>query len=323
MGWIPAAPAPGETLKDVRFEPLRTSKRIFLFNRWIPNRLGKTRRRLHLRAWPPAFGRNRSTHPLNAVVHGLVDRPEYTVERVLFESIPGHFVTGSLYRPKPETHPVAARDGKRPVVLCPHGHWNDGRFHDQGEAAARREIAIGSERFEHEGRFPLQARCVQLARMGCIVFHYDMEGYADSVQLAHRTDTDTPLNTPERWGFFSTRAEAHLQNKMGLQSWNSIRAIDFVTSLPGVDPTRIAVTGASGGGTQTFMLGALDDRPAVLFPAVMVSTAMQGGCTCENAPLLRIGAGNIDLAARSATALRTDQRLTTGQRNWPPRASPT
>ena len=56
------------------------------------------------------------------------------------------------------------------------------------------------------------------------------------------------------------------------------------------------MTGASGGGTQTFILCGIDPRPAVAFPAVMVSTAMQGGCTCENAPLLRIGTGNVEFA---------------------------
>ena len=62
-------------------------------------------------------------------------------------------------------------------------------------------------------------------------------------------------------------------------------------------PSRIAITGASGGGTQTFLLAAIDERPAVAFPAVMVSTRMQGGCTCENAAYLRIGTGNVELAA--------------------------
>src|SRR5262249_5115197 len=86
------------------------------------------------------------------------------------------------------------------------------------------------------------------------------------------------------------------QNFMGLQTFNSTRALDFLLSLPDVDPARVGVTGASGGGTQTFILGAIDDRPAVEFPAVMVSTAMQGGCICEDCSYLRMGTGNSELA---------------------------
>jgi dienelactone hydrolase len=233
--------------------------------------------------------------PANAVVHGRIDRPEYTVERVYLESYPGHFVTGSLYRPKG----VA---GRLPAVLFPHGHWQDGRFHEADRKSVRKQLVEGGERFEVGGRSPLQSLCVQLARMGCVVFHYDMVGYADSKQIsfdvAHRYSQRRPqMETSENWGFFSPMAELHLQNIMGLQTYNSLRALDWLLTLPDVDPQRIAVTGASGGGTQTFMLCGLDPRPAVAFPAVMVSTGMQGGCTCENAPLLRIDTGNVEFAA--------------------------
>ncbi|MDZ7618821.1 MAG: acetylxylan esterase, partial [Patescibacteria group bacterium] len=93
------------------------------------------------------------------------------------------------------------------------------------------------------------------------------------------------------------QAEARCQNIMGLQTLNAIRGLDFLLSLPEVDPRRVAVTGASGGGTQAMMLAAVDDRIQLSFPVVMVSTAMQGGCTCENASLLRVGTGNIEFAA--------------------------
>lgn len=233
--------------------------------------------------------------PLNAVVHGKVYRGDYTVERAYFESMPGLFVTGSLYRP-------ANKPGKHPVVLCPHGHWNEGRFHDAGSASVRKQISEGAERFEEGGRSPLQARCVTLARMGCVVFHYDMLGYADSQQLSfelvHRYGKPRANFEQETgWGLFSPQAESRLQSVMGLQTWNSIRALDFVESLPDVDMTRVAVTGASGGGTQTFLLAAVDPRITLSIPAVMVSTSMQGGCTCENASLLRVGTGNVELAA--------------------------
>jgi dienelactone hydrolase len=171
-----------------------------------------------------------------------------------------------------------------------------------GRAAVRREIVQGAERFEDAGRNPLQPLPVQLARMGCVAFHYDMLGYADSQQLSfnlvHRFGKQRPeFTTEEDWGLFSPQAEAHLQSAMGLQTWNSIRSLDFLLSLPEIDASRIAVTGASGGGTQTFLLAAIDERVSLAFPAVMVSTAMQGGCTCENASCLRVGTGNIEFAA--------------------------
>jgi hypothetical protein len=119
-----------------------------------------------------------------------------------------------------------------------------------------------------------------------------------SAQLVHAFKTQRPeMNTTENWGLFSPQAEAHLQSAMGLQTWNSIRSLDFLLSLPEVDPARVAMTGASGGGTQTMLLAAIDPRVTLSFPAVMVSTAMQGGCTCENASLLRVNTGNIEFAA--------------------------
>jgi dienelactone hydrolase len=216
--------------------------------------------------------------PLKPVINGKIDRDDYTIEKVFFTSYPGHYVTGNLYRPK-------GKSGRLPGVLCPHGHWANGRFYDAGEQAAHKQIDKGAEKTIEGARYPLQARCAQLARMGCVVFHYDMVGYADSRPIAHRE------------GFTDADAELRLQSFMGLQTFNSIRALDFLLSLPDVDPRRVGVTGASGGGTQTFILCAVDDRPAAAFPAVMVSTAMQGGCVCENCSYLRQGTGNIELAA--------------------------
>ncbi len=216
--------------------------------------------------------------PLKPVIHGKIKGDGYTIENVFFESYPGFYVTGNLYRPTKKA------DERIPGILCPHGHWPNGRFYD-GKARAEQQIAKGAEKTVDGARSPLQARCVQLARMGCVAFLYDMVGYADSTQITHRK------------GFTDPEALLRLQNFMGLQTWNSIRALDFLLSLPEVDPKRIGVTGSSGGGTQTFMICAVDDRPAVAFPAVMVSTAMQGGCICENCSYLRVGTGNIELAA--------------------------
>jgi dienelactone hydrolase len=231
--------------------------------------------------------------PLNPVIHGRVERDDYTVDKVYFESVPGHFVTGNLYLPKKPGE-------KMPVVLCPHGHWPNGRFMNLNDAGVKKEIATGAERFENAARSPLQARCVQLARMGCAVFHYDMLGYADSLQFADASGNIEHRHGPKAHGFVSPDAESQLVGYFNLQTWNSIRALDFVLSLPGVDPTRVGCTGASGGGTQTMILSGLDERVTAAYPCVMVSTAMQGGCTCENTNHLRIDQGNIDFAALTA-----------------------
>jgi hypothetical protein len=236
--------------------------------------------------------------PLNAVEHSRREIDDYSVSCVYFESLPGFFVTGNLYRPRSGLGKVS----KAPVVLCPYGHFNNGRFLDHDQKAIDEMIARNEESDPSNARSPLQAHCVHLARMGCVVFHYDMVGYADSKQISqevahHLRDRRENDNQREGWLFFSPLAEMHNQSVMGLQTWNSIRAVDFVQSLKGVDPLRIGVTGCSGGGTQTFILAALDDRVQAAFAAAMVSTRMQGGCTCENACNVRTVTGNVELAA--------------------------
>jgi len=226
---------------------------------------------------------------LEATIHGKIERDGYTVEKVFFASTPGHYVTGNLYRPSGDEK----KSKKYPAVLCPHGHWNNGRLFENPEANAKKEIASGAEKFIEGAMYPLQARCQMLARMGFVVFFYDMIGYADSKAIPHILKSGVPH--PD--GFADAEGELRLQSLMGLQTWNSIRALDFVESLPDVDAKRIGITGASGGGTQTFVLAAIDDRVTAAFPAVMVSTAMQGGCICENCSLFRVGTGNIELAA--------------------------
>jgi len=290
---------PREVSSDRRLGPLKTLNGEFPFvpsptpEAWAARAITVRRQiQVALGLWPMP-----DRAPLKPVIHGKVAREGYTVERVYFQSLPGHFVTGSLYRP-------VGRSGKLPAVLSPHGHWPGGRFNEATTEEIRRALVTGAERFQTGGRVPLQARSVQLARMGVIVFLYDMVGYADSVQIpldvAHGGKRERAIGAGDGGLFFSSQAELRLQSIMGLQAWNATRALDFLTSLPDVDATRIGVTGASGGGTQTMMLGAIDERPTVLFPAVMVSTAMQGGCTCENADYLRIGTGNVEIAALGA-----------------------
>jgi dienelactone hydrolase len=169
---------------------------------------------------------------LKPIRHSVRTEDGYTVENVAFESLPGFWVTGNLYLPTD----IEDKAAKLPGVLCPHGHLADNRLIEQ-----------------------TQKRCAALARMGAVVFAYDMIGYGESTQMPH----------------------GHSQGAR-LQTYNSRRGLDFLLSLGNVDETRLAVTGESGGGTQSFLLAAVDPRIDVSVPVVMVAAAFYGGCTCES-----------------------------------------
>ncbi len=210
---------------------------------------------------------------LEAHVFGRIQRDGYSVEKVYLRSFPGFYLAGNLYRP------VGRGRGPFPAILNPHGHWAQGRLTDTADAS-------------------VPARCINFARQGMVAFAYDMVGYNDT----HFADTPANLPFDQVHHLFATNRSDLLWNitLMGLQTWNSIRALDFLESLPDVDRKRLACTGASGGGTQTFMLGAIDPRLAAQAPVVMVSHLMQGGCLCENAPGLRVEYSNMEIDAAAA-----------------------
>ncbi len=128
-----------------------------------------------------------------------------------------------------------------PAILCPHGHFIPMKPGTRGG------------RFREEQ----QQRCAHFARMGATVFSYSMVGWQDSQQTTHL----------DRLGF-------------PLQTWNSLRAVDYVLSLPNVDPERLGVTGASGGGTQALILALVEPRIRVCAPVVIVGLNASG-CLCE------------------------------------------
>src|SRR5205823_2057464 len=156
---IPRALPPGEVPQDVRLGPLKELDGYFPFTvpesreAWAKRAEAvRTQVRVALGIWP---GPTRT--PLNATVYGKIEGDGYTIEKVSFESMPGFFVTGSLFRPR--------TPGQHPAVLCPHGHWVDARFIVRNDAEMKKELDSGGERFPEAGRSMFQSLGIQLARM--------------------------------------------------------------------------------------------------------------------------------------------------------------
>jgi len=199
---------------------------------------------------------------LHAQIFGRIENRNYSIEKVLLETLPGYYLGGNLYRPL-----KSAPAGGFPAVVSPHGHWNYGRL-------------------EHTTIASVPARAINLAQQDYVVFAYDQVGYNDTIQTPH----DFGGKQEDLWGF----------GPLGLQFWNGIRAVDFIESLPDVNRDKIGATGASGGATQTFLLAAVDERIKFSAPANMISAIMQGGAMCENAPNLRVDTSNVEIGAMMA-----------------------
>jgi hypothetical protein len=256
----------GENLADSRLSGLRTLDDVMSFRapgsleEW-EKRKEELRRRILVSCglWPVP-----EKEPVKAEVFDRKEFDGFAVEKVFLEVFPGYYATGNLYRPFPSDP-----DSKYPGVLCPHGHWPNGRFEDSEDSS-------------------VPGRCLSFARQGYVCFAYDMVGFGDHKKLfpEHRFGGDREA----LWGF----------HPAALQLRTSIRAVDFLESLPDVDPERIGCTGASGGGTQTFLLAAVDERIKVAAPVNMISSTMQGGCKCENPPNLRLETNNMEIGSMAA-----------------------
>ena len=192
--------------------------------------------------------------PLNPIKSNLRRYDGYTVENMALEILPGVWVSGSLYMP-------AKSDGQLPLMLSPHGHFYNKEDH-----------SIPNERGRY--RPEQQIRCAMLAQMGVAVFSYDMWAWGESEIAFRLKDHRSDLG-------------------LTMQTWQSIRILDYFCAQQWVDTTRVGVTGASGGGTQVMIIAALDERITLSVPVAMLSSHFFGGCPCESGLPIHILPGEL------------------------------
>ncbi|MBD3266893.1 prolyl oligopeptidase family serine peptidase [bacterium] len=175
---------------------------------------------------------------LNAKIVGRLERPDFEVEKILYESMPGFHVTGCLFLPK-------KREDKAPAILFCSGHSNDGF------------------RAEH-----YQNVILNLVNKGFIVFAFDPIGQGERLQYFEEDAQESKIGG-------STKEHSYVNNQCFISgrsvaryfTWDGIRALDYLASRPEVDADRLGCHGLSGGGTQTAYISSIDKR----FKAVAIA----------------------------------------------------
>jgi dienelactone hydrolase len=171
--------------------------------------------------------------PLNPRVVGTIDRDNYRIEKVVYESQPNLFVPANLYIPKQGSGPY-------PAVLFQSGHYWEGKA------------------------YPSYQRCCQgLVQLGFVVLAFEPMGQGERINYLDSSGKHSRLQSPDAehtvpgkqlilFGDSTTR----------LQLWDAVRSLDYLASLPIVDAKRMASVGHSGGATLTMLLAAGDERLA-------------------------------------------------------------
>lgn len=175
--------------------------------------------------------------PLRANVTGFVERETFRVEKLIFESHPGFFVTAALFLPNNADFPA-------PAIIYTSGHS---------------ELGFRSDAY--------QRVIINLVNKGFIVLAFDPLGQGERLQYFDGATGKSAIGGPT-----TEHSYAGVQALMTGRSlseffiWDGIRAIDYLESRPEVDITRVGITGRSGGGTQTAMIGAVDSRVTAAAP---------------------------------------------------------
>jgi len=201
-----------------------------------------TKRQQALRAkFIEALGGFPDKTPLNAQVVGKEVFDGYRIERVIYESRPGHHVTATLYLP--------AGDGPFPGVLMPIGHSLTGKAADY-----------------------VQRGAILLAKNGLACLAYDPIGQGERRQLLDAMGKAAIPSSTNEHTLVGVGAMFVGEGTATYRIWDGIRSLDYLAGRPEIDPKRLGCTGCSGGGTLTSYLMALDDRIAAAAPSCYLTT---------------------------------------------------
>jgi len=207
--------------------------------------------------------------PLNPQITGILEKDDYIIEKLIFESRPKFYVTANLYVPKSPLTPLCKRgeggDFPAPAVVCPLGHWE--------KSKAESEV---------------QARLIGLAKKGYVALAYDPIGQGERLQYYDAILGKSFVGGPVNEAIHEVIAERSEHTMAGNQCfltgatlaqyliWDGIRAVDYLCSRIEVDSEKIACTGASGGGTLTMYLVPLEERIKVSVPVAAICTMQRG-----------------------------------------------
>ncbi len=177
---------------------------------------------------------------LHPVIVGKISMDGYSIEKLVFQSLPGLYVTALVYVPNDHA-------SKHPAVLVPAGHAADGKFH-------------------------YQALCQRLVVRGYVVISWDPTGQGERSQFwdqkAQKSRYNLICGEHAVMGNLAYLAGANLAR---WEIWDGIRAVDYLLTRPEVDGERISITGTSGGGTQTALIAALDPRIKLAVPSCYIT----------------------------------------------------
>ncbi len=222
---------------------------------------------------PLIFGEMPERTPLNVRVTGEVDRGAYLIRNIIFDSRPDFPVTANLYLPQD-------REGPLPGVLCLCGHSGNAKAYDGYQSFAQ-----------------------SLARKGYIALIFDPIGQAERLQY-HDGEGDSLVGNGVREHNFMARQQLLVGEFIGTWfAWDGIRAMDVLLQQENIDPTRIGVTGNSGGGNMTAYSVALDDRSTMSAPSCWITSWRHNGVNEEPIDAEQCALNALDLGVEQSDLL--------------------